>query len=117
MHSGSIASNTTKSLPTKKLLVDNIWVKMEPFSPDHSSLHEALRVGGAADLDTSLCKFFLVVHHGFINCWLVVVLKNAIYLSDFYPISMVSIKQILKSPNHYKFDLDPKKNVTTLLTY
>ena len=58
--SGSAASVTTKSPPTKKALVDVI-VKQEPFSPDHDGLHKALKMGRAADLDTSQCKSLLII--------------------------------------------------------
>ncbi|KAG9312435.1 hypothetical protein JVU11DRAFT_6819 [Chiua virens] len=88
----SAASSTTKSLPTKKMFV----IKSEPLSPNRDNLREALRVSGTADLDTTQ------------------ILKNSVYQIDFYPIPTVSIKLILRSPNHCKFDLDPKKNVTIL---
>ena len=60
MRSGSAASVTTKSPPTKKALVD-VAVKQEPFSPDRDGLCKALRMGGAADLDTSQCKSLLII--------------------------------------------------------
>lgn len=50
--SNSVISAMTKSPPTKKPFI----VKVEPLLPDRSSLREALRVGGAADLDTSKCR-------------------------------------------------------------
>ena len=56
-----------RSPPTKKALVD-VAVKQEPFFPDRDGLHKALRMGGAADLDTSQCKLLLTMLRETYSC-------------------------------------------------
>ena len=109
VQSESMASITTKSPPTKV-------IKAEPLSPDHNSLCKAMRVSGEANLDTMQCMSLfnaLFIAH-LIILLLYQVFKNTFYQTNFYPIPTFPIKCILKNPDLYVFDLDPKKKVMVL---